>query len=72
MTVKWRRNEIHLYARVICLPVRGKLQCQLILEHRRENSRYVPVGPTDASLVGSLHAKGDSSCVYDHNVLKKM
>ena len=58
---------------VISLPVRGKLQCQLILEHCCENSHYVHVCPTDASRVGSLHAaKGDSSCCnYDRNVLQE-
>ena len=40
---------------VICLPVRGKLQRQLILEHRGETSCYVHVGPADASTVGPLY-----------------
>ena len=58
---------------VICLPAHGKLQCQLILDHHRENSRYMHIDPTDESWVSSQHtAKGDSSCGnYDHNVLQK-
>ena len=66
-------GRIPLHVGVICLPVRGKLQCQLILEHRRENSHYVHVSPADASRVSSLHAAmGDSSCCdCDHSMLWK-
>ena len=48
----------------VCLYA-GKLQCQLILEHRRENSRYVHVGHADSSRGDSLQAaKGDSSSLH--------
>ena len=67
-TVSDDTGRIPLCVVVICLCVHGKLQSQLILEHCCENSRYMYVGPTDVSEVGSLHAaKGDSSrCDYDH------
>ena len=60
-------GRISLHVGVIRLHVRGKLQCQLILETIARSS-YMHVSPTDASQVGSQHvAKGDGShCDYDH------
>ena len=66
-------GRVPLHVDVICLHIRRKLQCQLILERRCKNSRCVHVSPADMLQVSLLHAaKGDSSrCNYDGKVLRK-